>query len=92
VNFVPYQQLSPDLRARYGLAEERLQGQMHLVRRDNSVVSGPVAIAEICGLLTPLGPVCHLLLRTDQAQRLYVWIARRRYRLFGCRNSCYFVR
>lgn len=88
--YVPSQKLSSRVRDRYGLTEELLQGQMHLIRADDSIASGPAAIAEICKLLTPFGVVCTIL-RTRQAQRLYDWIARRRYRLFGCKGTCYFV-
>jgi predicted DCC family thiol-disulfide oxidoreductase YuxK len=88
--YVPSQQLGADLRVRYGLTEDLLQGQMHLIRQDSSIASGPAALAEICKLLSPFGLMCNIL-RTRQAQRLYNWIARRRYRLFGCRDSCYIV-
>jgi predicted DCC family thiol-disulfide oxidoreductase YuxK len=86
--YVPSQQLSKRLRARYGLTEGRLQGQMHLIRQDGSIASGTAAIAEICKLLAPFGLICNAL-NTSQAQQLYYRIARRRYRLFGCRDTCY---
>lgn len=91
VEYVPSQQLSAGTRRKYGLSEERLQGQMHLIQEDDSIVHGSSAIADLFELLTPF----HLMsgiLRTPQAERLYGWIASRRYRLFGCRETCYVVR
>ncbi len=89
INYVPFQWLSMSARARLGLHEELLRGQMHLVRSNYSIVSGPEAVAEICELLTPFGFLCDPLLRTRQAHQLYSWVAKRRYRLFGCRTTCY---
>ena len=70
------------------MSTSELEGRMHIVRRDGSVVSGAAAIAEACKLLAPITVLCELL-NTPLAQRFYDFIARRRYRLFGCRESCY---
>jgi predicted DCC family thiol-disulfide oxidoreductase YuxK len=68
-----------------------MQGQMYLIRSDGSIVSGPAAIAEIFKLSkAPLRFLCNFLY-TRQARRIYVWVARRRYSLFGCRDTCYAV-
>jgi predicted DCC family thiol-disulfide oxidoreductase YuxK len=64
---------------------------MYLIRRDGSLAGGPFAIVEICKLLTPFSFLCNLF-RTPFAQRLYNWVAQRRYRIFGCRESCYVVK
>ncbi len=88
LDYTPYQRLSVADVNRYGLTEELLQGQMHFVRSDNSIASGTIAIGEICKLLTPFGLACNFL-RTFPAQRLYGWIACRRYRLFGCRATSF---
>lgn len=90
IEYVPSQLLNGETRRRYGLREERLQGQMHLIREDNSFVNGSAAIADLLELLT-LFHLMSRLLRTPQAERLYGWIAGRRYRLFGCRDTCYVV-
>lgn len=92
LDYVPCQQLPRSVRVSYGLTNERLQGQMHLIQPDNSIVSGPVAIAEICKLLGAPVSCIRSLLGTHQARRFYDWIARRRYRIFGCRDDCYVVR
>jgi predicted DCC family thiol-disulfide oxidoreductase YuxK len=86
--YVPSQQLSERLRARYGLSQELLQGQVHLIGQDGSIANGAAAIAEICNLIAPFGFICNVL-HTRQAEQLYNWIARHRYRLFGCRGACY---
>ena len=88
VEYAPYQELGPDERRTYGLSTSELEGRMHIVRRDGLVVSGPAAIAEACKLLAPITVLCELF-NTPLAQRFYDFIARRRYRLFGCRESCY---
>ena len=90
IQYVPSQRLGRAVRAKYGLNEQLLQGQMHLIQTDNSVLSGSSALADVCHLLFPFGAICNLF-RTPLAQRLYSWIASRRYRLFGCRDSCYVV-
>lgn len=90
LEYVPSQQLGSNARARYGLATELLQGRMYLVLKDNSVVSGATAIEEVCGLLSPFGFICTVF-KTQLAQRVYDWIAERRYRVFGCRQTCYVV-
>ena len=91
LEYVPSQQLSEDVRFQLGLSEEQLEGQMHVVSSDGSVASGPAAIAEICRLLgAPIRYAPRLLL-TPQARQLYYWMARRRYRLFGCRSTCYTI-
>lgn len=64
---------------------------MYLIRRDGSLASGPFAIVEVCKLLTPFSFICNLF-GTPFAQRLYDWVAQRRYRIFGCRESCYVVK
>jgi predicted DCC family thiol-disulfide oxidoreductase YuxK len=87
LQYIPSQELGERLRSRYGLTEARLQGQMHFIR-SGSVVSGAMAIREICRALTPFGIMCNSL-AVPQAQQVYDWIARRRYRLFGCRGTCY---
>jgi predicted DCC family thiol-disulfide oxidoreductase YuxK len=90
LEYLPSQELSQPLRDRYGLTQDRLQGQMRLIGRDGSIISGAVAIKEICKLIVPFGFVCNSF-GARQAQQLYDWIARRRYRLFGCRGTCYVV-
>jgi len=90
VQYVPFQRLSSTVRRRYGLTDEVLQGRMHLIRKDGTLASGPIAITEVCKLLTPFSFVCNLF-GNPVAQRLYEWLAQRRYRIFGCRDSCYVV-
>jgi predicted DCC family thiol-disulfide oxidoreductase YuxK len=87
--YVAYQQLNRGFRNKYGLTSSDLQGRMYLVG-DGAVNAGPKAIADVCRLLIPFAFVCNLF-KTPQAQRLYEWVARRRYRIFGCRESCYTV-
>ena len=88
VEFAPYQKLGLDERKSYGLSTSELKGGMHIVRGDGPVVRGAAAIAEACRLLAPIISVCELF-NTPLAQELYGFIARRRYKLFGCRDSCY---
>jgi predicted DCC family thiol-disulfide oxidoreductase YuxK len=64
---------------------------MHLIMTDDSLVSGAFAIAKVVEVITPFHAAAKLL-RTPQATLLYYWIARRRYRLFGCRDVCYVPR
>jgi predicted DCC family thiol-disulfide oxidoreductase YuxK len=90
VEYVPYQNLDSNVQHAYGLNAELLQGRMHLIGRNGSLSSGPVAITEVCKLLTPFKFICDFF-KTAQAQRLYDWIAGRRYRIFGCRDTCYVV-
>lgn len=91
VQYVPFQSLTSEDRRAYGLTFEALQGRMYLIRPDGSLASGPFAVTEICKLLTPFRLICDVF-RTPFAQRLYEWIAKRRYRVFGCRGSCYVVK
>lgn len=90
VEYLPYQQLNIRVRTKYGMTAELLQGRMHLIQADGSLASGPLAITQVCKLLTPFSFICNIF-KTPQAERLYDWIARRRYRIFGCRDSCYIV-
>ena len=90
IRFVPYQQLPASARERYGLTKNMLQGRMHLILDNNSISSGSIAITEVCNLLTPFHFLCNLL-KTKPAQLLYNWIAKRRYRIFGCSDSCFIV-
>ncbi len=64
---------------------------MHLIRQDGSLISGSAAITEICKLLAPFTLICSLF-NTALADRVYDFVARRRYSLFGCRESCFVVR
>ena len=91
VEYVLSQQLNAGTRRKYGLSADRLQGQMHLIQDDDSIIHGSLAIAVLFELLTPFQLMSGLL-RTPQAERLYGWVANRRYRLFGCRDTCYVVR
>jgi predicted DCC family thiol-disulfide oxidoreductase YuxK len=88
IQYAPYQTLDPELTRRYALSAAELEGRMHIIRQDGSLVKGATAISEACRLLAPVTVICDLF-NTTLAQRLYDFIARRRYRLFGCRNSCY---
>ena len=90
VDYVPYQNLDSGVQRAYGLNAELLQGRMHLIDRNGSLSSGPVAISEVCSLLTPFKFICDFF-KTPQAQRLYDWVAARRYKIFGCRDTCYVV-
>jgi len=89
--YLASQQLNQSLRRYYRLTESALQGQMYLIRPDGSILAGSVAMAEICNALLPFSFISSLL-KTSQAQRVYGWIARRRYTLFGCRETCYAVK
>lgn len=88
--YLPSQKLSRTIRKNHGLTEAMLQGQMHLIRSDGSIVSGSFAIAEICKALCPFSFLCGAM-RTHKFQQLYNWVARRRYMLFGCSDTCYVV-
>lgn len=88
VEYTPYQKLGTDEMRMYGLSASELEGRIHIIRRDGSLVRGAAAIAEACKLLAPIIVLCELF-NTPLAQRLYDCIARRRYSLFGCRDSCY---
>jgi predicted DCC family thiol-disulfide oxidoreductase YuxK len=88
VQYVAFQRLTLDEIKNYGLNTAELEGQMHVVRGDRLVMNGAAAIGEVCRTLAPIISLCDLL-NTPLAQRLYDFVARRRYRLFGCRDSCY---
>ena len=61
---------------------------MYMVGSDGSLVKGAAAMTAICRLFAPIITPCAFF-NTPFAQTLYDFIARRRYRLFGCRDSCY---
>ena len=89
--YEPFQELGLGVRRKYGMSDREFQGRMHLIQRDGSLISGPAAITEVCKLLAPFKLVCSLF-STSLAERMYDFIASRRYSLFGCRESCFFVR
>ncbi|MGP8070180.1 MAG: thiol-disulfide oxidoreductase DCC family protein [Candidatus Bathyarchaeia archaeon] len=91
IEYKPYQELGLRVRRKYGMSDREFQGRMHLIRGDDSLVSGPAAITEVCKLLAPFKLVCSLF-NTSFAARVYNFIAARRYSLFGCRESCFVVR
>ena len=86
--FAPYQSLGSEERKKYGLSIIELQGRMHIIRQDDSLAKGAVALAEACKALSPIISVCEVF-NIPLAQKFYDFIARRRYRFFGCRDSCY---
>ena len=88
VEFAPYQLLDPETTRRFALSAWELQGRMHMIRRDGVLVKGAAAVSEVCRLLAPVNVLCNLF-DTALAQKLYDFIARKRYTLFGCRSSCY---
>jgi len=88
IDYAPYQTLRLEERKEYALAPEDLQGRMHMIERNGLVLKGAAAIAELCKLFGPFGSLCDLF-NTPLAEGFYDFIARRRYRLFGCRTSCY---
>ena len=88
IEYAPYQSLGPAVRRKYALSDRDLQGRMHIVERNGAVLKGAAALAKVCRLLAPFTVVCSFL-DTPLAERLYDFIARRRYRIFGCRESCY---
>jgi len=86
--YTPYQMLNLEVRKEYELNAQELQGRMHLIQRNGSLLRGAAAISQACRLLAPVTVICELF-DTPFAQKLYDFIAGRRYRLFGCRDSCY---
>ena len=88
IEYVPYQKLELGERKVYGPSILDLRGQMYMVGVDGSMVNGAAAITAICKLFAPIIRLCELF-NTPFAQELYDFIARRRYKLFGCRDSCY---
>ena len=89
LEYIASQLLSPTFRKSYNLTDQQLQGQMHLIR-ESSITGGSAAIGEIVDILTPFGWISHIL-RSRPAERVYSWIAGHRYRLFGCRGTCYML-
>ncbi|HUK50524.1 MAG TPA: DUF393 domain-containing protein [Terriglobales bacterium] len=90
IQYTPFQTLGPNVRERYGLKVEALQGRMHLIQTNDTVLAGPEAIRKLCESLMPLRILCAIF-STSPARRLYEFIARRRYKIFGCRGYCYTV-
>jgi predicted DCC family thiol-disulfide oxidoreductase YuxK len=88
IEYAAYQRLDSRFMKRYQLRVVELQGRMHLINCDGSLVRGAAAITAACRLLAPVTVICELF-NTPIAKRLYDFIAGRRYRLFGCRDSCY---
>jgi len=88
LEYAPYQKLSPEVREKRALSSSELQGRMHIIQEDGSILRGAAAIAEACRLLAPVVAICDLF-NTPFAERVYDFIASKRYRLFGCRDSCY---
>jgi predicted DCC family thiol-disulfide oxidoreductase YuxK len=88
LQYAPYQQLDPQVTKNYALTEPDLQGRMHIIRPDGSLLKGSAAISEACKLLAPVRVICNFF-NTPLAGRVYDFIARRRYTLFGCSDSCY---
>ena len=91
IEYASFQELDRGVRRKYGMTDREFQGRMHLIRWDDSIMSGAAAITEICKLLAPFKFVCNLL-NNSFADRVYDFIASRRYSLFGCRESCFVVR
>ena len=91
LDFVAYQQLGATYRRQYALTDILLQGRMHVIKENGGLASGSLAIREVCRLVFPLKFICDLF-KTHQAQRFYEWIAQRRYRIFGCRDTCYVMK
>ena len=85
IRYVPYQLISSDT---LNTISPEDQEQMHLILENGNVVSGSVAISEICKLLFPITFLCKIL-RTPFVQKLYTWTAKRRYRIFGYKHSCF---
>jgi predicted DCC family thiol-disulfide oxidoreductase YuxK len=88
LDYVPYQKLAPDVREKCALSFSELQGRMHIIQGDGSILRGAAAIAEACRLLAPVVVICDLF-DTPFAETVYDLIASKRYRIFGCRDSCY---
>jgi len=91
VEFVPYQELRAATRRHYALTGDLLQGRMHLITREGRLVSGPLAIREVCGMIFPFHFICSVFV-IPESQRVYDWIARHRYWIFGCRDTCYVIK
>jgi len=88
IEYAPYQSLGSAEKRAYGLSVAELQGRIHVVQADGSILKGAAALGEVCKHLSPVVSICGLF-NTRLAQGLYDIIASRRYRLFGCRERCY---
>ena len=90
VEYVPFQQLNSSVRSKYLLNDELLQGRIYLILQNGSLARGPIAISEVCKLVSPFGFFCNLF-KIRLAQLLYDWVATRRYMIFGRRAWCHTV-
>jgi predicted DCC family thiol-disulfide oxidoreductase YuxK len=86
IAYTPYQILEAEW-SRYGVSATELQGRIYVIQ-DDKIIKGAAAIAEACRLLAPITLICAFF-DTPLAEKFYGFIARRRYKLFGCRESCY---
>jgi predicted DCC family thiol-disulfide oxidoreductase YuxK len=89
--FVPLQ--SPALRGILPaeLTPERLRAQMYVLEPGGRAYGGAAAVARVLRTVPLVGVLAHLYdlpLVRPLADRLYAWLARRRYRLFGRRPAC----
>lgn len=91
LNFVPLQAALQAGTLPAGLTAERLRAQMHLVEPDGRIYAGAAAVARISSTIPLLGALAHLYTFPPirwVADRLYAWVARHRFRLFGRRTAC----
>ena len=82
-NYMPFQQAT-----RETFFQSQLQGQMCVILEDGTVMNGAVAISKVCKLLFPVSFLCEIL-ELPLAQKIYAWLAKRRYGIFGCKQSCF---
>jgi predicted DCC family thiol-disulfide oxidoreductase YuxK len=91
LTFMPLQSVEQAGTLPSGLTVERLRAQMHLLEPDGRIYAGAAAVAAaLCRvpLLAPLACLYNVPLLRPLADRLYAWVARHRYRLFGRRPAC----
>jgi predicted DCC family thiol-disulfide oxidoreductase YuxK len=89
--FVPLQLVEQAGTLPPGLTAERLRAQMYLFEPDGRIYAGAAAVAAALRrvpLLAPLACLYNVPLLRPLADRLYAWVARHRYRLFGRRPAC----
>lgn len=85
VSFVPLQK-SYNLAKRLKLTKSDLNANIHLVESDR-VFKGNIAIAEL-GRHFPYIAIFLSLFRTNLGARLYKWVSKNRYIIFGCSKYC----
>jgi predicted DCC family thiol-disulfide oxidoreductase YuxK len=72
----------------YHLSEKNLKRKIHLISPSGQIYQGGDAVAELAQYF-PSFKIFFTFFKTNVGKKMYLLVAKNRFKIFGCSNACY---